>query len=634
MPRAVACLLALGSCASLASGAPAHKQTARPATRIALYVDATDVARRVFDVRETISVTPGAITLRYPKWLPGSHAPSGPIDALAGLTFVAGDTPLQWHRDPNDVYSFHVTVPPATRELQIRLQFLSPQSSDQGRITMTPEIVGVQWEKMLLYPAGPKAGEVQVSASLRLPKGWQYGTALRPASTSPDAVIFESTTLETLIDSPVFAGKHFRRETLLADAKAPVYLDIVADTPAELEIQPEQVAAHSRLVQETIGLFGSRHFDRYDLLVAVSNRFGRIGLEHLRSSENGLRRGYFIRGDRVPVHGDTLSHELVHSWNGKFRRPADLWTPDYNAPMQNSLLWVYEGQTTFWGRVLAARSGLWSEEMARGALASVAATYQQKRQGRKWRDLQDTTNDPIISLKGSPSWMSWQRGGTDYYFEGLLLWLDVDTRIRELTGERRSLDDFAGKFFGARDGRQQTYTYTFDDVVRTLNGIAPNDWATFLRTRLQTHDPKALLDGVTRSGWKLAFKPEPAEYQRRSDAYSGRTDHTYSLGLALTADGGILEVVWGSAAFEAGLSTADKVIAVNGESYSAEALSAAIRNAQGTHAPIELIARCLDRYRTIKLDYAGGLRYPHLERIESAPDRLASILRPRHSTPP
>jgi predicted metalloprotease with PDZ domain len=598
---------------------------------IELHVDATEVETRIFRVKERIPVKPGKLTLLYAQWLPGSHAPDGPIEALAGVTITANGKSLQWIRDPENVFAFHLQVPSGSNELQVELQYASPQARVQGRITSTPEIVGVQWEKMLLYPAGIYASRIEVAASLDLPQGWGYGTALRASSVQNAAnkdIHFQRTSLETLVDSPLFAGKYFRREELDPGASAPITLNIVADTPEELNIQPQQLAAHRKLVQEAKTLFSSEHFDHYDFLLSISDHFSNIGLEHHRSSEDGVHRGYFKDWDKTATARDLLAHEFTHSWNGKFRRPADLWTPNYNVPMQNSLLWVYEGQTQYWGFVLAARSGLWTADLTRDAIASTAAVQEERRQGRTWRPLEDTTEQPIITPRRPLSFVSWQRT-EDYYTEGALIWLDVDTRLRELSDGKRSLDDFAKAFFGVKNGSYVPDKYTFDDLVRVLESVAPNNWSAFLHERLDHTASKAPLEGLERSGWRLAFTAEQSEYSKKSDALNERHDFSYSIGLVLDKDAKLTEVVWDSPAFKAGLTTAGTLVAVNGIAYKPENLEQAIRDTKDRHIPLELLVQSLDHFRTVKLDYDQGLRYPRLERVADTPDRLAEILKPR-----
>jgi predicted metalloprotease with PDZ domain len=610
--------------ATRAAGVPPPRDVPYPGT-LRLSVDATDIEHRLFHVRESLPVRPGPLTLLYPKWLPGNHAPTGPIEALTGLVISGGGQSIPWQRDPLDMYTFHVEVPRGVTRLELAFQFASAAIAAQGRRVMTPDLLGLQWEKTLLYPAGHYARRIEVA----LPAGWSHGTALRATAGAGNVVSFATVTLEQLVDSPLFAGRYARRLPLDADAPAPAYLNAFADRPSLLDISPAQLTAHRRLLREAYALFGPPRFAHYDFLLAVSDNFSDIGLEHLQSSENGVSAGYFTDWDGGGDERDLLAHELVHSWNGKFQRPADLWTPNYNVPMQNSLLWVYEGMTEFWGNVLAARSGLWTQGFARDALAHAAATFQYARAGRRWRSLQDTTNQPIVRYRATLSYPSWQRS-TDYYTEGLLLWLDVDSRLRELSADQRSLDDFCRDFFAARVDAAGPRLYTFDDVVRGLDAVAPGDWRGFLRARLDGHGPDAPLDGLARSGWRLVFSAVPSTYiasyeKREKVAHLG-----YSLGLEAGADNGVItDVVWDGPAFEAGLSRGQQIVAVNGRAYSPDVLREAVRTAAGEPAPIELLVKSYDVYRTVRLDYHDGARYPHLERIEGQPDRLAALLRPR-----
>lgn len=624
----IAAVLAASGVHCMALGETPKPQDTPYEGTITLSVDATDVSRRLFRVHETVPVKPGDLVLQYAKWLPGSHAPNGPIDQLAGPSITGGGKPVEWTRDPLDVYSFDVTVPKGVSSLELDLQFASPETAAQGRVTMTSEILGVQWEKMLLYPAGHYMSQIRVDPSVTLPSGWQFACALDGAQRNGQSVHFSTVPLNTLIDSPLFAGVYFKRVPLDTSAKAPVYLDVVADSPDELDISPTALAVHRKLVAEATTLFGSRHFDHYDFLLAISDNFGSIGLEHHRSSEDGTGLGYFKQWDRTAERRDLLPHEFTHSWNGKFRRPADLWTPTLNVPMRDSLLWVYEGQTQYWGVVLAARSGLWTSDMARGALAWMAATFQEQRPGRFWRNLEDTTNQPIISPRRPQSFVSWQRT-EDYYREGALMWLEVDTRLRARTGNRHSLDDFARDFFGVRDGSYVTMTYTFEDVAQALNDLVADDWSDYLRTRLDTHQNTTIDAALADTGWHLVFRDSPSVFLQRAQEANEIVDRTFSIGLALDKEARISQVSWDGPAFKAGLTLGTSIVAVNGRAYKVDLLDQAIRDAQDPAKPVELLVRDLDRYRTVKLDYTGGLRYPDLARVTGTPDRLSDILRPR-----
>src|SRR5215467_1619668 len=467
--KRVLSFIVLGCCAVvLARGQAFNPPKDTPyAGTIRLNVDATDIDRHIFKVRESLPVRGGdQLLLLYPQWLPGNHSPSGRVDKLGGLVIRANGTRLEWKRDPVDVFAFHVAVPPAATALDVEFQYLSPVEGNEGRVVMTPEMLNLQWKAVVLYPAGYFSRQIVFEAGVHLPDGWQFATALDTVSTNGDTTTFKPVPLETLVDSPIFAGRFFKRVDLQAPGPAPVHLDVVADRPELLEIKPEQLEAHRSLVDQAYKLYGSHHYDHYDLLLALTDRMGGIGLEHHRSSENGTIPDYFTEWDKNPDSRELLPHEYTHSWNGKFRRPADLWTPNYNVPMRDSLLWVYEGQTQYWGYVLASRSGLVTKQQALDEMAMTAATYDH-RIGRQWRPLEDTTNDPIAGLRRPQAWRSWQRS-EDYYSEGQLIWLDVDTLIREQSGGKRSLDDFAKAFFGIEDGSTTILTYTFDDVVKAL----------------------------------------------------------------------------------------------------------------------------------------------------------------------
>jgi predicted metalloprotease with PDZ domain len=597
---------------------------------IELHVDVTDVERRIFRVHESIPAQAGRIGLYYPQWLPGNHAPRGPVDQLAGLRFSVSGRNIAWQRDPLNVYHFILDLPAGTRQLEVDFQLATPQGPDQGRIVATANLLGLQWNQVLLYPAGSAARAVTVQPTLRLPEGWKYATALRPATGAVAAsaeVSFGPVSLEVLVDSPVFAGRYFRQIDLTADDRVPVRLNIVADESADLAATDAQIAIHRALVHETTAAFGPPHYDHYDFLLALSEGFGGIGLEHHRASENSQTPAYFRSWDEDVDSRDLLAHEFTHSWNGKYRRPARLWTPHYNTPMEDSLLWVYEGLTQYYGMVLAARSGLWPQVFAREAIAATVAAYHRKRPGREWRPLSDTTYQPIITPRRPLSWPSWQRS-EDYYTEGAMLWLDVDTRLRELTQGQRSLDDFARAFFAAPASQGMVSTYEFPDVVRALNGVAPLDWNAFLRARVDGIT-QPILEGVERAGFRLVYNDQPNAMLADVEKSAHRTDLSYSLGLIVGRDNAITDVIWDGPAFKAGLTINTTLVAVNGRAYSAEILKASVTSAAQGGALVELIVRNQDRFRTVQIDYRGGLRFPHLEPIAGKPDGFAALLAPR-----
>ena len=595
---------------------------------VRLQVDATDMNRRIFDVTETIPVErAGPLVLFFPEWLPGNHGPVGPIAQLAGLEITANGQRVEWVRDTLHPFAFHLEVPQGASEITARFQHLSPTTGSQGRVTMTAEMLNIQWEKMLLYPAGRWSRNITVQPSVTLPDGWRFGTALEPETASGAVTTFRPVNLEVLVDSPMFAGVHYRQIDLDPGGRSPVRANIVADKPESLEATDEQVGILRDLITQADRLYGARHFDHYDFLIAMTDKLGGIGLEHHRSSENSVDPEFFTGWATHVGDRDLLAHEYNHSWDGKWRRPADQLVPNFNTPLQNSLLWVYEGQTQYFGQVLAARSGLTTKQQALDSLAMTAATFD-TRVGRQWRAMQDTTNDPIISQRQPKGWLSWQRD-EDYYSEGQLIWLDVDTLIRERTNGRKSLDDFARAFFGVEDGDYTPAPYTFEDVVRTLNGVVPYDWADFLRTRLDGHGPGAPLDGLARGGYRLVYAETPSDWQKTLYGEYKRNDFTYSLGIQ-TGEGNVIRSVqWNSPAFQAGLATGMEIVAVNGRAASPSAISDAITAAKDPNTAVELILKDADRYRTVRIDYHDGLRYPRLERIAGTPDRLGDILTPR-----
>lgn len=594
---------------------------------IELQVDASNVAQKIFKMHEIIPVRSGPLTLLYPEWQLGAHAPAdGSLAKLAGLTLSAGQRRIEWKRDPVNVWAFHATVPAGVSAIEADFDFLSPLEHSEGAILMTPEMLAVHWESLPLYPAGYFAHGITVRPSVVFPENWQVAGALEVTAHSGAEVQYKGVNLQELIDSPLYAGRHFKRFDLDPGGKVPVFLDLFGDSAENLEPSPQQIDAHRVLVQQAYKLFGSHHYDHYDFLVALSDEFSFSGLEHHQSSENGVRTTYFSDWDHQQSwRSNLMSHEFTHSWDGKFRRPADQVTPNFNSPMQDSLLWVYEGATSYWGHVLGARSGLVQASQMREGLAATAALYDH-RVGRTWRSLADTANDPITNHRRPLGWMSFQRA-EDYYSEGELIWLDADTKIRELSGEKRSLDDWARAFFGVQNGRHQPLGYTFQDVVNSLNAVQPYEWRTFLLTRLEGHGPGAPLDGLARAGWKLVYADTPTDFFRDVEAYRKVADFYYSLGLTLDANGRIAEVLWGSPAFKAGLSQGFTVVAVNDRAYKPELLKSAISAARTDHRPIELLLRQADHYQTTRIDYQGGLKYPRLERIEGTPDRLEAIFK-------
>ncbi len=590
---------------------------------ISLDVDITNINDRIFNVHETIPVSGGKITLLYPEWLPGTHSPSNPVLEMAGLVITANGKRVDWIRDRVDMHAFHVDVPQGAKALDVNFQFLAPIDPKRGRISS--KFADVTWNSVLVYPAGYFSRRINFATTLKLPEGWKFACALGVQSQDGNTVHFKDTTLNTLIDSPLYAGVNFKRVDLSSSADNQVFLDIFADKPADLEITPEELQYHKNLVTEAQKLFNSHHYDRYDFLFSVSDVVSGKGLEHHQSSEDGSRATYFTDWAAGVGGRALLPHEYTHSWNGKFRRPADLWTPNFNVPMQNDLLWVYEGLTDYYGNVLTARSGMRTPEQARDVIAQTAANFEIS-PGRTWRSLDDTTNQPIISSHGSSpeAWPSWQRS-FDYYPESDLVWLDADTKIRELSGGTKSLDDFAKLFFGIDNGSFVTVTYTLDDLVSALNKVQPYDWAGFLRTRVYDVAPHVPTNGITQGGYRIVYNDDEPDWMKKADKSRGVSFAT-SLGFSIKEDGNLDDVWWDSVAFKAGIIPDMQVQAVNDQKFSVTNLREAILAAEKSKQPIKLLLKRDDQFSTVSLDYSGGMRYPHLERVANAPDLLDPIL--------
>ena len=622
--------------APLPPAIPAPRDVAYPGT-LTLAVDATDLAHRIMAVHETIPLAPGTtdLVLLYPEWIPGNHGPTGPIALLAGLTARAdAGPPIAWRRDPVNMHAFHLPVPAGANAVSVDFQFLSPVQDDEGRIVMTPAMLDLQWNTVVLYPAGTMARDIPVAASLKIPAGWHFATALTASGPNGNDAAdgnphFATVPLNVLVDSPLYAGRNYKRLDLAPGARVPVHLNIVADTPADLAVSPEQLAIHRAIVTQATRLFASQHYDHYDFLLALSDELGGEGLEHHRSSENATGRDYFTAWDKTFAGRDLLSHEYTHSWNGKYRRPADLYSPDFNiVPERDSLLWVYEGLTEYWGQVLAARSGLWTHQQALDALAADAADEQDE-VGRAWRNVEDTTNSPIFVRRRDMPWLTWQRS-EDYYVEGLLIWLDADTLIRQQSHGARSLDDFARAFFGTNDASFVVSTYTFGDVVAALNAVQPYDWAGFLHQRLQRVGGSAPLDGLSRGGYRLTMTDMKSAWLTSEERERKRRDFIDSIGLIMH-DNKVVDVAWGSPAFKAGVTKGDTILGINGADYDGpDSLADAITAAKSPSTePISLLVMSGKHYRTALVDDHTGLRYPHLERTGSSDGLIDAILKPR-----
>ncbi len=595
---------------------------------ITLAVDAREAPRGILHARLTFPVRPGPLTLLYPKWIPGEHGPTGPIQNLTGLKLSAGDREIPWQRDPLDMYAFRCEVPPGASALEVALDFLVPQddSGFTAAASATPELAVISWNQLLLYPQGSDPQRLPMAATLELPPAWRFGTALSVASEAGNTATFQAVPLATLVDSPVVAGAHFRRFPLNTGAGPSHEVDVVADSEAALEASPDFQWDLTRLVAEAEALFGSRHYDSYHFLVALSDHIAHFGLEHQESSDNRAgERALSSPASRSSL-GGLLAHEYVHSWNGKYRRPAGLVAADLNQPLQTDLLWVYEGLTQYLGMVLAARSGMETPQDVRTRLAGIAATLEH-RPGRTWRSLSDTAVAAQILYDAGSEWTSWRRG-TDFYDEAALIWLEVDVRLRQKSEGRISLDEFCRLFFGGAAGRSAVVPYSQQELVAALQELVSDDWGGFFAQRLNSTAPGAPLGGIEGSGWRLAYRSETPGNSGGDDFSSSRADLRYSLGMTVREGGEISDVIADGPAARAGLAPGMHLIAVNSRRYSPALLRQAIRDAEGTEQPIELLVEDREFYSSHRVDYHGGERSPFLERDSTKPDLLSEILLP------
>ncbi len=597
---------------------------------VRLSVDLREATKHIFHAKLKFPVTAGPLTLVYPKWIPGEHSPVGPIVNLTGLVFRAAGKEIEWRRDDVDMFAFHCQVSAGVSELEISLDYVSPSGPSAGREnpSATAQLAILNWYTVLLYPQGAKSDDLTYTASLQVPAGWKYGTALPVASETSAAIEFQPASLTTLVDSPVLMGAHMRVIDLSPGLKPEHEIHIAAESEAGLEITPETVQEWRQLVAETGALFGARHYRHYDFLLTESDNVETDGVEHHESSDNRVPGRTFQDPNIADAMTDLLPHEFAHSWNGKYRRPAGLATPNYQEPMKGGLLWVYEGMTQYYGTMLSARIGSWTPERLRENLAWVAA-YLDQRRGRTWRDLEDSAVAAQL-LYGSPEeYRTWRRD-TDYYDEGTLIWLEADTIIRLQTKGKKSLDDFCRKFEGGENTGPTIVPYTFDDVVATMEEIAPYDWRGFFAQRVKSHGPGAPLGGLENSGWKLVYSETPNDSRAAGEAALHMTDVQFSLGIIVRDSGGengdaVVDVIPGSPAAQTGIAPGMKLVAVNGRRWNPDDLHAAIKQAKSAREPIELLIENEDFFRTYQVDYHGGERSPHLERISGKPDLLAEI---------
>jgi len=604
--------------------------TVAAAQAIQVSVDLSDAPRNIYHTRLTIPAKPGPLTLVYPKWIPGNHRPAGPIANVTGIKMEAAGQALAWQRDSVDMYAFHVDVPAGATEVQVSLDTITNDgSAGASGPSATANTLDLNWNQVVLYPQGASSDEVQVNPSIQLPAGWKFATAL--ALEGRDLKYhefnkFKPVSLTTLVDSPLIAGEHYRKIELTKSGESPVHvIDMVSESEAGLAMTPADEVAYRKLVAETGALFGARHYLDYHFLLTLSDEAGHHGVEHHQSSDNSVVERTLIDTDLHLLAAGLLPHEFTHSWNGKYRRPAGLATRNYQDPMVGDLLWVYEGLTEYLGDVLTARAGLWSPEQYREALAETAANLDH-RAGRTWRPLEDTARSvQILRLEG-PQWQSWRRG-LDYYPEGELIWLEVDSIIRQQSHGQKSLDDFCRLFHGGESGPPKVVPYTFDDVVRALNQVTPYEWATLLQDRVNSTRAGAPLGGIEHGGWRLVYNDQPNVFIHTGEQIDEYVDASYSLGFVVTKDGEFKDVTYGSPAYAAGIGPGMHLVAINGRAWSKDVLHDVLSASKSNNQPIELLVENAKFYKTYSISYHEGIRNPHLERSNGA-DILGEILQP------
>ena len=592
-------------------------------------VDARDAPRRLIHVQLHIPTSPGPVTLLYPQWIQGEHGPTGPIADVVSLKFRANDQTLPWRRDPVNLYAFHLTVPPGSDALDAAFDFISP--ADAGGFTegssMTSELAVLNWNQYVLYPQGMAADQLRYHATLHLPRDWHYGTALSVARESGDKIDFQPTSLATLVDSPVSTGAHYKTIDLGIFNGSPHYIHMAADSERALAMPPQAVPQYIRLISEAGVLFGSRHYRSYHFLLTLSDHVASFGLEHHESSDDRLGERTLLDNDLLTYYSELLPHEYVHSWNGKYRRPSGLVTKDYNEPLQGDLVWMYEGLTEYLGSVLATRSGMETPELFRERLAYVIS-HLEYQSGRSWRPLADTAISAQILFAAREDYSALRRG-IDFYGEGQLLWLEVDTLLRQLSHGTKSIDDFCREFYGGSQTAPLVSAFTLDDVIAALSHLQPYAWTDFFRERVDTVQTEAPVKGVENAGWQLTYDDVRSKYWNTTEDQDRTTDMLLSMGMSVKTDGLVADVLMGSPVQRAGVAPGVTITSVNGRQFTATVLREEVRGAAKTTEPVELTVRSGEYTSTRMVDYHGGERYPHLARRNGKPDMLNEIVQPR-----
>jgi predicted metalloprotease with PDZ domain len=598
------------------------------AQNIKLTVDATEAAHKILHAQLEVPVTPGPMTLYYPKWMPADHSPDGPIENLVGLQFSSNGKKVAWRRDLVDMYAVNLDIPQGTTALTVNLDFLlsAPGPTIDFAADASSKLLVLMWNTVLLYPKGRPAHEIMFEPQLRLPQGWKFNTSLPVANRSGDTIAFAPVPLDLLIDSPVQSGEFLRSIPLSSGGVPPQELDIASDDAWAIAVPPELIENYKNLVTQASLLYQSYHFRDYHFLFTLSDNVLPLGQEHHESSDDRVAEHALVDPNHRILVSGLLPHEFSHSWNGQFRRPTGLATADFQLPMEGELLWVYEGLTDYLGTLLTARSGLLTQQQSREQLASIASTLEH-RAGRSWRSLQDTADSAQVLYFSPGEWVATRRS-VDFYQESIFLWLDVDTTIRRLSNGRKSMDDFCRIFYAGQDGQPVIKTYTFDDVVSTLNQVAPFDWRSFLRERLDYTGPNAPLGGIAGGGWELVYDDTQNEFLAAAQAVSSRANLTSSVGMTVGRDGMIDDVIPGMAAAKAGLSPYMKILAVDGRQFSVEELNRAVKDSKTGPGTIDILASNTGTIEHHSISYRDGMRSPHLKRVEGKPDMLSAILTP------
>ena len=599
----------------------AFAASASAQVNIRLDVDASEAFRNIVHVKETLDVRGGDIDLFYPKWIPGEHSPTGTINDIVNFFVTADGKPLEWRRDDVEMFAFHVTVPAGVRQIEVMFD----DASQPGTVD-TANLARIKWNRLLVYPRGVNSDNIDVTASLRVPAGWQYATALSESRNTGNTVYFNGTKLTEFVDSPAIIGKYFAKVPLATDP-VPVEMDIAGETEDSIKYSPETLLWWKNLVTQANLAFGAHHYRKYRFLLTVSDDGGSEGLEHHESSEDGV--GEKALSDRLEMLdlGDLLSHEYTHSWNGKYRRPASLTTPDFEQPMRGDLLWVYEGLTQYLGHVFPARSGVWTPEMFRDVFAVTYADMN-LRSGRKWRPLVDTAVAVQYTYSSPRAWQNARRR-VDYYDEGSLVWLDADVLIRQKSNGKLSLDDFLHKFHGGQSGTPAVVTYTLDDLVQTLNSVVPYDWKQFFVDRVYKVAPVAPIGGIENGGWKFIFNDTPNLQIQVDERDRNFVNEFYSIGLLVGSDGEIRDINPDLAAARAGLAPGMKILKVNDSDFSIDGLRNAVFATKGNSDGLTIQAVNGKDTASYKIAYSGGEKFPHLMRDSSRPDYLTAIAKPR-----